>query len=82
MLAEIACFVNRLVSRYYSNTPQNTEEEPALEKRQGLGTPKFHIRGWAIRQFWPCLLRYRQLSRYDHFTDVATGEKGRGGQPY
>jgi hypothetical protein len=47
MLAEIACFVNRLVSRYCSNTPQKIQgKNPALEKRQGRGTPKFQIRGW------------------------------------
>ena len=49
MLAEIACYVNRLVSRYYSNTPQNTGQEVPAQKRQGRGTHKFQIRGWATR---------------------------------
>src|ERR1700730_17896751 len=46
MLAEIACLVNRLVSRYCSNTPQIQGKSPPLKKRQGRGTPKFQIRGW------------------------------------
>src|ERR1700730_9245782 len=69
MLAEIACFVNRLVSRYYSNTPQNTEGEPALEKRQGLGTPKFHIRGWATRPGPPAREKIRGWSASIPYVD-------------
>jgi hypothetical protein len=44
MLAEIACFVNRSVSRYYSNTLQiqgtDTGPEPALEKTSRTGHPE------------------------------------------
>ena len=61
MLAEIAGFVNRLVSRYYSNTPQNTEEEPTLEKHQGRRTQKFQIRGWATRQVGFELVLHRPM---------------------
>ena len=45
MLAEIACFVNRLVSRYYSNTSQiqgtNTGQSPPLKNVTDGAPQKF-----------------------------------------
>jgi len=50
MLAEIACSVNRLVSRYCSNTPQKIQgKNRALEKPSRTGHPKIPNQRLATR---------------------------------
>jgi hypothetical protein len=64
MLAEIACFVNRLVSRYCSNTPQIQGKSPPLKNVKD-GAPQNSKSEAGPPALQPILMQMEMNIRYD-----------------